>query len=414
MADESLRRPCYVLGIESQIGLSLVRELGAEGIPVIGIALDPNAIGLRSRYLKTGAVLRHPRSENGLQELRELGERHGAGYLLTVSEANTAWLIDHQAELSPLRPLIPSRRAFEAVLDKEKTLDEARSVGIDVPQSICPRGWHDIERIAATFPFPAVLKWADPNAVSAILESNGLELVKAEYVNSGEEFVDAVARYRSMETWPMVQEYCPGIGLGQFFFMHKGEAVRRFQHLRIAEWPPEGGFSSVCDVVPLSQFVDLQERSIALLKRIGWDGVAMVEYRYDVQSGRAVLMEINGRFWGSLPLAMHCGAGFALLAYWLQGEGRMPALLPPREDIRCRMVATELKRLVRIIFQRKQICDQRFVARPFYELSRFLSDFFRPSVRYYVWSADDPVPFFQDVRNALRTRNKMTTGAVHP
>jgi hypothetical protein len=44
------------------------------------------------------------------------------------------------------------------------------------------------------------------------------------------------------------------------------QAVRRFQHLRVAEWPPEGGFSSVCDGVPLDQFTDLQEKSIRLLQ----------------------------------------------------------------------------------------------------------------------------------------------------
>lgn len=54
----------------------------------------------------------------------------------------------------------------------------------------------------------------------------------------------------------------------------------------------------------------------------------MVEYRFDSKSQRAVLMEINGRYWGSFPLAVHCRAGFAFLAYSVQGLGKvlpMPA-----------------------------------------------------------------------------------------
>lgn len=398
---EGFSSPCYVLGIESQIGLSLIRELGFAGIPVIGIALDQNAIGLHSRYLYAKATLRAPRTPEGLQELRMLGDRYGPGYLLTVSEANTNWLISHRDELGCLTALVPSRQAFEAVLDKEKTLEAAGLVGIDVPQSVCPHSWDDVERIAATFPFPAVLKWADPNAVAPSLSAHGLECLKAEYVDSAVEFMAVAQRYRPISTWPLLQEYCPGVGLGQFFFMHKGEAVRRFQHVRVAEWPPEGGFSSVCDAVPLSHFVELQEKSIALLKSIGWDGVAMVEYRYDGTSGRSVLMEVNGRYWGSYPLAMHSGTGFSLLSYALQGQGRMPELKPQRDDIRCRMVATELKRLVRIIFQRQKIRDRRFKIRPLYELGRFVFDYFRPSVRYYVWCWDDPAPFIKDVKNAL-------------
>lgn len=401
MNDMLSRPPCYVLGIETQIGLSLVRELGAAGIPVIGIATDVDAIGLQSRYLGSGEILRKPRTDEGLAELRALGERHGAGYLVTVSEANTTWLIDNRDHLGVITPLLPSKEAFSIVLDKAQTLAAAQAVGIDVPGSARPASWDDVEQTARSFRFPAVLKWSDPNAVAPALRAKGIELVKAEYVYTADEFLHVAARYRPVGEWPLVQEYCAGVGLGQFFFMHRGKAVRRFQHLRVAEWPPEGGFSSVCDAVPLEQFVELQEKSIRLLQQIGWDGVAMVEYRYDPARGRAVLMEVNGRFWGSFPLAMYCGAGFGLLAYSLQGQDKMPALPRLREDLRCRMVATEIKRLKRILFERGQIRDRTFQVRPLREVLRFVGDFLRPSVRYYVWSLKDIKPFIRDVRNML-------------
>ncbi len=54
----------------------------------------------------------------------------------------------------------------------------------------------------------------------------------------------------------------------------------------------------------------LLERSIALLERLGWSGVAMVEYKKDLRQGDYVLMEINGRFWGSLQLAIDAGVDF--------------------------------------------------------------------------------------------------------
>lgn len=401
MTENHARPPCYILGIETQIGLSLIRELGKGGIPVIGIATGADAIGLQSRYLTHGEIIHHPRTDKGLAELRALGERHGRGYLLTVSEANTAWLIANRNCLKPLTPLLPPEEAFAIVLDKGRTLAAAAEIGIEVPQSASPTNWAEVERVARNFPFPAVLKWADPNTVAPALHAAGLELIKAEYAYSTDDFLRTAERYRALGHWPLVQEYCAGVGLGQFFFMHKGEAVRRFQHMRIAEWPPEGGFSSVCDAVPLTRFTDLQEKSIRLLQRIGWEGVAMVEYRYDPASGRAALMEVNGRFWGSFPLAMYAGAGFGLLAYSLQGQGVMPQLPQLREDLRCRMVATEIKRLKRILLAPGEIRDRTFKVRPVHEVMRFLGDFLRPSVRYYVWSARDIKPFLRDVRNAL-------------
>lgn len=393
--------PCYILGIETQIGLTLIRELGEAGVPVIGIAFHEQAIGLASRYLQGRAVLHHPRSDEGLAELRAIGERFGEGVLLTVSEGNVSWLIANQSKLGKLKAVVPSAEAFAVVLDKTRTLEAAERVGIAVPASACPSSWDEVERIAREFPFPAVLKWSDPNAMSQRLSAHGVELLKAEYVYSADEYLRASERYRAAGVWPLVQEYCAGVGLGQFFFMHEGEAVRRFQHLRVAEWPPEGGVSSVCDGVPLDQFQALQEQSIQLLREIGWDGVAMVEYRYDPARDRAVLMEINGRFWGSFPLASYSNAGFGLLAYSLKGLGRMPELRPLRANLRCRMVATELKRLKRILLEPDLIMDRSYQRHPIHEAWRFLTDFLRPSVRYYVWNLKDIKPFIRDVRNVI-------------
>ena len=74
----------------------------------------------------------------------------------------------------------------------------------------------------------------------------------------------------------------------------------------------------------------------------------------------------------------------------------MPSL---RENLRCRMVSTEVKRLVRLFFQPGRIVDPYYVRRPGRELARFVLDFLRPNVRYYVWALDDPAPFWADLRN---------------
>jgi predicted ATP-grasp superfamily ATP-dependent carboligase len=397
----SAARPCIVLGVETQIGLGVVRELGRAGVPVIAIAHSRHAIGLASRHVLRRVCVRSARSVELVDAINAIGREFGECSLLAISEVNVAWLLAERARFVGVVPILPDANALDIVLDKQRTLQAARAVGIDVPESVEPASMADAEAIAARFTFPGVLKWKDPGAVAPRLHASGLALLKAEYVQTSDEFLSACRRYVPIGVWPLLQEYCAGQGFGQFFFMHRGEAVRRFQHLRIAEWPPEGGFSSVCDSVPLSLHVALQERSVALLKLIGWEGLAMVEYRLDPQTGRARLMEINGRLWGSFPLAVQCNAGFALLACALQGEGRMPVLPPLKEGRRCRSVVTELKRLDRLFFQPALIQDRRFVIRRGRELWRFLFDFVRPGVGYFVWSLADPKPFFADVRNQL-------------
>jgi hypothetical protein len=45
-------------------------------------------------------------------------------------------------------------------------------------------------------------------------------------------------------------------------------------------------------------------------RRSGWHGVAMVEFKIDRRDQLPKLMEINGRFWGSLQLAIDAGVDF--------------------------------------------------------------------------------------------------------
>lgn len=400
MGVKNLLPPCIVLGLETQIGLAIVRELGRADVPVIGIAQAPDAIGLASRYL-TESYSVEPRSAELIQLVNRLASRHPEIYLLPISEVNVQWLLRTREKFERVKIILPHEKALSVALDKQRTLQEAVAVGIDVPLSVEISSMDHAEHVARTFHFPAVLKWKDPAQIAPKLSALSLALVKAEYVYSSDEFLAAAARFAPLGAWPLVQQYCAGQGLGQFFFMHGGKAVRRFQHLRVAEWPPEGGFSSVCDSVDLARHADLQEKSIKLLQKIGWEGVAMVEYRLDPVTGEARLMEINGRFWGSFPLAVHCRAGFALLAYSLQGRGQMPLLEPPLQRVRCRMVATEIKRLARLLFQTDMVRDRAFKIRKLHELQRFVFDFFRPRVRYFTWSLDDPRPFAADMRNLI-------------
>jgi len=396
--------PCIVLGLETQIGLGIVRELGRAGVPVIGITHSKVALGLKSRYLTRAIVVKQPRSDELLACLQCLGAEHEGASLIAISEANLNWLLAHRDRLNGLRPVLPTVESLDVVLDKQKTLAIAQQLGMSVPSTLEPTSFEMLDAQADSLTYPVVLKWKDPNAVGKVLDAHGLALLKAEYATSADQLRAIGRRYEAVGMWPLVQEYCAGIGLGQFFFMHKGEALRSFQHIRVAEWPPEGGFSAVCDSVPMSEHLDLQAQSLALLRAVGWEGVAMVEYRFDPERQRATLMEINGRFWGSFPLAVHCHAGFALLAHGVQGQANIPRLEPMVDRLRCRMVGIEVKRLSRILFQPGRIQDPCFRRRPWHEVFRFAIDFLRPGVRYYLWSADDPGPFFTDLINTIFRR----------
>ena len=395
-------RGVIVLGIDSQIGLTVVRELGEHGVAVFGIARSRKAVGLYSRHLKNGYV-HAPRDESLLQLIRDISQREGAPFVMTVSEGDILFLNQHRVQLSGLSLLIPDLNAIETVIDKDRVYRIAERIGMRIPRCIDPNaseGAVDLSRLT----FPVVLKWAFPGRAQPLLRAHHLQFHKAEYCHSEADLRRALARYEPMGYFPLVQEYAAGSGLGHMIYMHEGEPVLRFQHLREHEWPPEGGYSTQCRSLPSDEHGDLMAKSVELLRAVGWDGPAMVEYRYDPRTGLAVLMEINGRFWGSLPLAYHAGAHFAWLSYCLKGLG---APVPKdahdyRAGVRCRFGVAETKRLIRILFQPERIQDRSLRFSRLSELGHYFGYFLNPAHRYYIFSWRDPRPFLFDVAGLVR------------
>ena len=174
------------------------------------------------------------------------------------------------------------------------------------------------------------------------------------------------------------------------------------QHRRLHEWPPEGGVSTLCRAEPANAHAAQMLLSEALLRALDWQGQAMVEYRYEAESGRYWLMEVNGRFWGSLPLARHCGAHFAWEAYRRTVLGQTDVAPTPRDTLRARYMVPETKRLARVLLSPSRISDPFFQRRPLADLTAYLLTFFDPRARYYVFSLSDPRPWLRDMAQMFR------------
>jgi predicted ATP-grasp superfamily ATP-dependent carboligase len=261
-----------------------------------------------------------------------------------------------------------------------------------------------MEEIAQRAPglsYPRVIKWSNPNEVVEDLEKAGLTLHKCEYAHSAKELIEKLRPYAKINQFPLVQEYCPGKGIGQMFLVHEGEILLQFQHQRVHEWPPEGGVSTLCKSLSLSAHQACRERSESLLRALRWTGVAMVEYRYDHTTDTYYFMEINGRFWGSLPLAIAAGVPFA--AGLVQSTKKNAATIkqPDYAELYCRFMIPEIRRLARLLLQPDQIQDPYYRYSRLREFSSFVFNFFRPGTRYYLFSVSDPGPFMADLKNIV-------------
>jgi predicted ATP-grasp superfamily ATP-dependent carboligase len=341
-------------------------------------------VGRGSRYLSEFLV----RPEGPLSHwLPQLVRNHGAGAVLPLRDRDIMDVAALGERVAGARNLGAPAGPAALVMDKARTIEAARACGIDVPRSWQPEGAEDP---LPAIGWPVVLKWADPLPVMAALAATGLPDLKVEYCADQASLRRALARYRPIARYPLVQEYVRGRGLGQTLYMESGQATLRFQHERVHEWPPSGGVSSLCRAVPLERHAEQMRLSEALLAAIGWEGFAMVEYRWDEASGRCTLMEVNGHLWGSLALSSACGAEFAWEAYRRRVLGETYAAPPPRSDLAARDLVKETRRLGRLLGGRTD--NPCFTPTPWRDLGRYLAGFVDPRTRPYIFSWSDPVP----------------------
>ncbi len=102
----------------------------------------------------------------------------------------------------------------------------------------------------------------------------------------------------------IMQEYVDGPSVGVSMLLdEQSNLVDFIVHERLLEYPVSGGPSAACRSIanePLAQ------ASYRLLHALNWKGIAMVEFK-----GEA-LIEINPRFWGSMPLLFIAQSDFFL------------------------------------------------------------------------------------------------------
>ncbi|NHN40675.1 carboxylate--amine ligase [Halorubellus sp. JP-L1] len=285
--------------------LAVVRSLGRHGVRVVVAATEPRHPTFASRYCGESHIVPDPREDvSGYGDaLLELARRPNVRTVVPLTEADAHVLSTRRDEFAEhVGTPWPGRERMTLAQDRCRLFERTAAAGVPMPDTSLVGdfdAWDD----------RYVVK---PRYTVVVEDGRTRRLDAAVFEGGTEPSVDAFVAEMGHE--PIAQRYVPSDGEFGFFALYdRGRPVRTFQHRRVRSYSYAGGASVYRESY---RDPELARAGRRVLDALEWHGPAMVEFRRDARDGTYRLLEVNPRFWGSIPLAVAAGVDFPR-AYWL-------------------------------------------------------------------------------------------------
>jgi predicted ATP-grasp superfamily ATP-dependent carboligase len=340
--------------------LAAARSFGRAGWAV-GVAAPAGGWAVASRYVRHRHRIRRPR--DGIGFVQDVAEAIGRGrydLVFPVGDAETLALSAHRSQLAAVLPY-PPHDVVARALDKVAVAEAASACGVPTPQRfelgrdevLHPVVVKERVRSAATRRWAAYVAAtpAEARARAALIEAAG--------------------------STPLLEELLVGPLVGYAALVRPdGGIVADVQQVADRTWPPRAGGSTRAEIVSVDP--QLAAGAAALLRELRWCGLVQLQY-VGGDDGVPRLIDLNGRFYGSLALAVAAGVDFPLL--WAA-----QALGPPLPRVAGRPGRTRYQWLEGDL-RRALVERRRGLALDVLDSLRYA-----PGAVHATWSARDPAP----------------------
>jgi len=391
------RKGYPVLVVEAQTlgAVAVIRSLGRAGYTVYSCAPSEDALGFKSNYSFAYSLSPDYRSQSFIDWLRGYVRKNKIRAIIP-SEAFLLAIRPYFQEFSPLLPYSSSEQVVYSGMSKADQvlrLTEgrfAKQTSSHMPpflllqDSSIPISRQTLQRLGVPIYVKLDGTYAKARQPSRVFKANSLD-------DAESQLALAASCYSKL----LVEGHVPGRGVGVFFLLWQSEIKAEFMHIRMHEVPHTGGVSSY-----RKSWHHERVRADALekLRALDWQGVAMMEYRWDEARDEFYFMEMNGRFWGSLHLALRAGVDFPtdLLDLF---HGREPTpQVKPAKDVSCRHTFPSDLMFVRSVWKDP---SSRVLAKV-QSLLEFFALALNPSVGSDLWYAGDTKLYWIELFRFLR------------
>lgn len=383
---------------EQRSALAATRSLGRKGCHVIVCSKSPISLSSSSRYCHMSIMVPDPLS-NGtayLDAIYDIVLNKSIDVIFPMTEQSIHLLNIDRSRLPENTVLAcPTADLMLAVSDKAHLFRSAESLNVPIPKTFYVNTPDDLSSVISQIEhYPVVVKPSlSRRQAGEHFLSGGVK-----YADSKDDLQMVYASNNVLRYPSIIQERVVGPGMGLFTLYAGNHHLALFSHKRLREKPPSGGVSVVSESVPLDdEMVVVAGR---LLSAVGWNGVAMVEFKRDQRDGKAKLIEINGRFWGSLQLAIACGIDFpSLLLDHLQGINPTIALKDYRVGHKLKWFLGTLDHLlIRLKHSEEELNLPPGSPSKWQAVLDFLK-VCENNMSFDVFDRDDPAPFWFEARS---------------
>lgn len=383
---------------QTRTALATVRSLGRAGHEVWVTAQRLPCLASSSRYASHSALVPGAldQTDAAVEALERLVREHLIEVIIPVTDASMRAVLRAGGDrLGGAVIAGPSRSAYDALADKGALMTLAAALGLSVPRSITVQHPDQLRGAADELGYPCVLKpHRSVVRTGATLQSFGVRYAAGP--------ADVRDPYPEAAYPVLLQEKVVGPGEGVFLLMHHGKRIAAFAHRRLREKPPSGGVSVYRESIPLPE--DLLDRCDRLLREASWNGPAMVEFKRSTRTGQAYLMELNGRLWGSLQLAIDAGVDFPVLLLASALGREVTPVERYRLGVRSRWFWGDVDHLLaRLLHSRRTLWLGPEAPGLGQVIWNFLQ-FGRPGDRFEVMDRDDTRPFVRETIDWFRGR----------
>jgi len=387
----------FVTDGNERAALAVTRSLGRQGVRVVVGAETARSLAGASRYCSGTWQYPSPLSDSFefVSSLVNAVDLLGVTAIMAVTDSTTQVLAEKRGEFhASITKGIPSSESYDLVSNKYRLMNLAHELEVPIPKTVFVPNGNIVALLDQVKTYPVVVK---PGR-SLVKIHDGWVKTSVHFVANAEELTNLYRMTPYLRDPSLVQQRIEGEGQGVFGLFSHGRPCALFAHRRLREKPPAGGVSVFRESIELPK--PMTDYAVRLLERVKWHGVAMVEFKVDRQSNVPMLMEINGRFWGSLQLAIDAGLNFPYLFY--QAMNGISIAVPNnayRIGTKSRWLLGDLDHLLlRLTKSNSELhLNAHAVSR-----GRCLAEFFKllqPDLHYEIESLTDPAPAIMEYRN---------------